>query len=101
MNDLKLLELIRYMMGMQVRHVFSQDQTDPKIQYTVSGFTKRDYDKYYKEDLIKMAFSFDVASAKDGLQPVSIMRVENPHAVGGELEITDVYEKCKTLGDVL
>lgn len=100
-EDLKLVELLRHIIAEQVRYVFSQDQTDPKLQYQTTGFTKRDYDKFYKEDLVKMTFAFDLAQAKDNSQPIAILAVENPHATDGELQIKDVYEQCKTLGDVL
>lgn len=95
------MELLRYIIADQVKAVFSQDQTDPKLQYSVTGFTKRDYDKFYKEDLTKMSFTFDVAQAKENTQPITVLSVENPHATEGDLVIKDVYESCKTLGDAL
>lgn len=48
-----------------------------------------------------MSFTFDVAQAKDNTQPITILAVENPQDTASELQIKDVYESCKTLGDVL
>ncbi len=48
-----------------------------------------------------MSFTFDLAQAKDTTQPITILAVENPQSTDGDLQIKDVYESCKTLGDVI
>lgn len=89
------------LIGNQIKEITQLEQKDPKTQYQTNGYIKKDFDKYHEQDVAKCNATFDLFPVKEFGTQFEAIEVVNPYGTDGVVDIINIQDNCKTIGDMM